>query len=202
MIKIILASRNVGKLKELREMLSDLSVDVISMEEAGVVGEAVEDGATFEENALKKARYVYQKNKINNAWVLADDTGLCVDALGGKPGILSARYAGEGASEQVMMQKILQEMAQVPEGKRQARFEAAVVLIASDGREWIFPGIVRGKISLEPRGILRPKLPYDLIFIPEGYDQTFDEMSDAKKNALSHRGHALEKVKQFLRERG
>jgi len=199
-MKIILASRNVGKLQEIREILRDLNAEVVNMEDAGVVGEAVEDGATFEENALKKARYVHEQKRGSDCWALSDDTGLCIDALGGKPGIFSARYAGEGASEQVMAQKILQEMAQVPEDKRQVRFEAAVALIAPDGRELIFPGTVKGRITLEPRGVLRPKLPYDLIFIPEGYDQTFDEMPDAQKNALSHRGHALEKVKQFLRE--
>lgn len=194
-MKLIFATHNVGKVKEMRALLADLDIEIMSADEARVHEDVVEDGKTFEENAAKKARFVVERT---GEWAVADDSGICIESLGGAPGIYAARWAGEGVSEEKMIAHTLEAMRGVPEGQRQAWFESALILVAPDSREWSFNGKVNGYIASEPRGKLRPKLPYDQVFIPKGHERTFAEMSDEEKNSLSHRGLAFQKLREFL----
>lgn len=194
-MKFVFATHNVGKIREMRVLLAGLPIEMSSAEEAGVHDDVVEDGATFEENAVKKARFVAERT---HQWSVADDSGICIDALDGAPGVHTARWAGEGASGEALVQHTLTQMANVPEEKRQAHLQSTLALIAPDGELRMFTGTVHGRIPFEPRGIPRAKLPYDRIFIPDGHERTFAEMSDGEKNALSHRGLAFQKLRAFL----
>lgn len=162
-MKIVFATHNVGKLKEMKALLQDLDAELVSAEEVGVHEEPIEDEATFADNALKKARFVAEQTR---EWSLADDSGLCIDALQGKPGVLSARWAGEKASDDELVSHTLAQLENIPLDKRSAYFETALALVAPGGRHWIFTGRVKGRIADSPRGVPRPKLVYDLIFIP------------------------------------
>ncbi len=195
-MKLIFATHNSGKVKEMRQLLADCEVEVASADEAGISEDVIEDGTTFAENALKKARFVAQKS---GQWAVADDSGVCIWAIGCMPGIHTARWAGEGASDEQIVAYALEQLKNVPEGKRNAWFESAVALVAPDGSEQIFEGKVEGRIASEPLGTPRRKLPYDVLFIPDGYEQTFAEMPDDLKNHLSHRGRAFAKLKEFLK---
>ncbi len=197
-MKLIFATHNLGKLKEMRDMLAELKFDVLSADEAGVTDDVVEDGTTFKENALKKAHHVAEKS---HEWAVADDSGICINALNGAPGIYSARWAGPNASDDELVAYTLERMKDVPDAERGVKFMSCVALVAPDGREWTFEGQVNGSLAREPRGTHRPKLPYDLLCIPEGHDRTFAEMSDEEKNSMSHRGRAFKLMKQFLREK-
>ena len=194
-MKLIFASQNEGKLIEMRQIVADFDIEVLSAKEAGVIEDVVEDKETFEDNSEKKARFVSEQT---GEWAIADDSGICIEALGCRPGVYTARWAGEGASGDDLVRHTLEQMKDIPEGKRQAYFETAAVLISPTGEKYVFTGRVQGRLALAPQGIPRPKLPYDLIFIPEGHDRTFAEMSDDEKNALSHRGEAFRKFKVFL----
>ncbi|MDP2696377.1 MAG: RdgB/HAM1 family non-canonical purine NTP pyrophosphatase [bacterium] len=196
MKRLIFATHNQGKVKEMKDILGGLEVEVLSAEEAGVFEDVVEDGKNFEENALKKARFIVEKT---GGWAIADDSGLCIKALDGAPGVHSARWAGDREIAN-LVEYTLDKMKNIPEEERSAYFESAAALCAPDGRHWFFSGTINGQISLEARGVDRPKLPYDLIFIPEGYDKTFAEMSDVEKNSLSHRGVAFSRLKKFIEE--
>ena len=166
--------------------------DVTSADEAWVFEDVVEDGQTFAENALKKAQFVARET---GQWAVADDSGICIAALDGAPGIMSARWA---ESDDDKINLTLEKLKDIPEKERHARIEAALALVSPDGREWVFDGRVDGQIALEPRGENRKKLPYDRIFIPKGHDKTFAEMTAQEKHILSHRGKAFRKLKEFL----
>jgi len=194
-MKIIFATHNLGKVKELKQILDVSDVEVLSADEFGVHEDVVEDGETLQENSEKKARFVFEKTK---EWTVADDTGIFISALNGAPGVRSARWAKENGFDQGIMQYALLRMQGVPKNKRSAYFETAVVLISSTGEEQVFVGRVNGSIVTEPRGAVRPTLPYDTIFMPEGHTRTFGEMSDQEKNQLSHRGKAFEKLREFF----
>jgi len=195
-MKLIFATHNEGKLREMKNILSDLPLEIVSAYEAGVLEEPVEDGATFADNALIKARYVAERTK---EWTVADDSGLCVESLGGAPGVFSARWAGEGASGEEKADKVLKELGETPMEKRGAYFESFLALVSPAGRHWIFSGRINGWITFARQEIVvRPKLPYDAIFIPKGFDKTFGQMTDEEKNALSHRGQAFRDLKSFL----
>jgi len=191
-MKIIFATFNLGKLKEIKRILPEFKI--VSLADLKIDQDIIEDGETFAANALVKARLVASKT---GGWVLADDSGLCIKALNNAPGIRSARWA---ASDEDKINLVLAKMKNIPDKKRQAYMEAAIALVAPDKREWIFSGRVDGVITKEPRGINRPQLPYDLIFQPSGAIRTFAEMSNDEKNKISHRGQALQKLKEFLRK--
>ncbi|MDO8505627.1 MAG: RdgB/HAM1 family non-canonical purine NTP pyrophosphatase [bacterium] len=195
-MKLVFATRNQGKMKEMRAMLTGIKIEVVSMEESGVSEEVIEDCKTFEGNALKKARFIASRT---GQWALGEDSGICIKALRGAPGVYSARWAGAGASDEKIVRYTLEQMKDVPEGKRQAWFKTALALVAPDGKERIFRGRVDGALCIEPRGTMRAKLPYDTIFIPKGDTRTFAEMSDTEKNSVSHRGRAFAKFKEFLK---
>lgn len=194
--KIVLATHNMGKVAEIKGIFEDVNgLTIVSAAEAGVMEDVVEDGKTFASNALKKARFVGYRT---NEWTMADDSGICVDALEGAPGVYSARWAGEGAPGHKWVELLLSKMKDVPEGKRTACFETMAVLFNPNGGEaFFFKGEVRGKITLRPKGVPHPKLPYDSVFIPDGFTKTFSEMLE-KKNELSHRGRAFAKLKEFV----
>ena len=189
-MKLIFATHNQGKLKEIKEILSGW--EILSLDDVGISEDIVEDGNTFTENALIKARFVARKI---GALACADDSGICIKALSGAPGILSARWA-EGDAQKIKL--TLEKLKNTPVNEREAYMEAAIALIAPDGREWVFSRKIDGNIVLEPRGVNRPHLPYDLVFEPLGETRTLAEMSQEEKNKISHRGTALRKLKEFL----
>lgn len=169
--------------------MADLPIEIISAEEAGVRDDPVENGATFADNAEKKARFVAERT---DEWAMADDSGICIDALDGRPGVHSARWTSDHVGV------TLNALKDVVASGRNARFVSAAALVAPDGRNWIFGGETKGSIAFSPRGIPRPTLPYDVIFIPDGYDRTYAEMSEEEKNSLSHRGKAFIQLKSFI----
>lgn len=192
-MKIVLASRNKKKIEELRRILKNLDVELLSVNDFPHLEEVIEDGLTFDENALKKARYVSRQTGLP---ALADDSGLEVDALGGAPGVRSARYAGEGATDEDNIKKLLQELQGVPLEKRNARFVCCIALVFPDGQEYLFWGDVRGKITETPKG--NQGFGYDPVFMPEGFQITFAQMQSHEKDEISHRKKALDKLREFL----
>ncbi len=193
--KILIATRNQGKVKEISELLKDLPVTFLSLSDVEDVPEVNEDGDTFEENALKKARSIASATGLVT---LADDSGLCIDALDGRPGVHSARYAGNNASDEDKWCKILGEIHDVPDELRSARFVCVLALVDPARTEILFRGTCEGIITREPRGI--GGFGYDPIFYFEGTGRTFSEMDLHSKNLVSHRGHALREFAAYLRQ--
>lgn len=189
---IVLGSGNKHKIKELRATLAPLGITLKSSYDFPDLEEVVEDASTLEGNALKKARYFHQQTGLP---ALSDDTGLEVDALGGRPGVYSARYAGEAASSEDNVDKLLEELDGVDKRNRNAQFRTVLALVC-DEETYTFEGICKGKILNERRG--NKGFGYDPVFCPEPYNKTFAELSAEKKNAISHRGKAIEKLKRFL----
>ncbi len=183
-------------MREIREILADLQVPVLSMKEAGVTAEAPEDGETFEENALIKAKEIAGKLAGQNVIVLADDSGLEVDALGKEPGVHSARYMGEDTPYAVKNQSIIDRLAGVPEEKRTARFVCVIAAVLPDGTVLTKRGTIEGKIGYEARGT--NGFGYDPVFYLPDMSRTTAELSPEEKNAVSHRGKALRAVKPAL----
>ena len=181
-MKIIAATSNKGKIREIKKIFSEF--EIISMKEAGIDIEIEENGKTFEENALIKARTVA---KLTNSIALSDDSGLCVDALSGAPGIYSARYAGENATDEERVKKLLSVLEN--EENRTAKFISAVALVYPDGKELTALGEVFGKIGYSPSG--ENGFGYDPVFISDELGKTFADASDDEKNSISHRKRAL-----------
>lgn len=184
-MKLLIASNNAHKIREIRDILGRKFERILSLSEAGVEHETVEDGATFAENAEKKATEIAQ---IAGMWALADDSGLCVDALGGAPGIYSARFAGEHGNAEKNNALLLQKMRGVVD--RHAHFVCAVALVAPDGRAFFAEGRLEGRILDAPRG--GRGFGYDPLFLPDGAERTLAELTQEEKNAISHRRRALE----------
>lgn len=199
MKKIILASNNMHKVKEIKELLKDLNVKVSSLKEENIDIDIVEDGITFEENAKKKAKGIakYLKGKgVEEFIVMADDSGIEVDYLNGQPGIYSARYAGEHGNDEKNNLKLLHELKGVPKEKRGAQFVCQIVLVDSKENVLSVRGEVRGIILDELKG--KGGFGYDPIFYYEPMKKSFDEMTSEEKNLVSHRGRALEKLKEEI----
>ena len=194
--KIVFATGNEGKMREVRLILQDLGFPVLSMKEAGVSLDIEENGTTFAENAMIKARAVWEKT---GGIVLADDSGLVVDYLGGEPGVYSARYLGEDTSYEIKNQAIIDRLADTKEEERTARFVSAIAAVLPDGSELVTEGTVEGLIAHEPAG--NGGFGYDPIFYLPEYGVTSAEIPIEKKNEISHRGKALEAMKIKLRER-
>ena len=194
--QIVFATGNEGKMREVRLILQDLGVPVLSMKEAGVSLDIEENGTTFAENAMIKARAVWEKT---GGIVLADDSGLVVDYLGGEPGVYSARYLGEDTSYEIKNQAIIDRLADAKEEERTARFVSAIAAVLPDGSELVTEGTVEGLIAHEPAG--NGGFGYDPIFYLPKYGVTSAEIPIEKKNEISHRGKALEAMKIKLRER-
>ena len=194
--RIIFATGNAGKMREIREILADFGGEILSMKEAGISTDAEENGASYEENALIKARAVAEK--AGDAVVLADDSGLEIDALGGEPGIYSARYLGEDTSYRVKNANLIERLAGVPVEKRTARFVCAIAAVLPDGRELVTKAAVEGRIGYEEKG--EGGFGYDPIFYVPEFGRTTAELSEEEKNQISHRGKALRLMKEELRK--
>lgn len=192
-MKLIVASSNKGKLREIKKIFDISNIEILSMKDIGIDIEIEENGSTFEENALIKARAV---SKLCQYPVLSDDSGLCVDALGGAPGIYSARYAGEGASDEDRILKLLDELKN--EENRNAKFVCAVALVMPNGNEYISRGEVLGKIGYEICGL--GGFGYDPVFISDELKKTFAEATPDEKNSISHRYRALTQLYNDTKE--
>lgn len=196
MKKLIFATGNEGKMKEIRMILGDLDYEILSMKEAGITADIVEDGKSFEENAIIKATAI---SKLANCLVLADDSGLEVDYMDKMPGIFSARWLGEDTSYAVKNQKIIENLSGVPDDKRTARFVCAIAAAFPDGRVVTKRGTIEGIIGYEERG--ENGFGYDPIFFLLEYGKTTAELSPEEKNKISHRGKALQMIKDELQDR-
>ncbi len=192
-MEIIVATKNRGKIREIRKALKGKALRVYSLADFENVPTIEEDGKSFVENALKKALFY---SKYFGKWTVADDSGLEVDALGGLPGVYSARYSGEGASDRENNQKLLKEMKKIPSSKRKARFTCVMAMVAPDGREAVVEGSCRGKIGTMEVGTRG--FGYDPLFILPQYGKTMAQLTVEEKNRVSHRGKALKKLEKML----
>jgi len=191
---LIVATRNRGKVREIREALKGLGIRIYALSDFNGVAEIEEDGKSFTENALKKARFY---SKVFGKLTLADDSGLEVECLKGMPGIYSARYAGERASNRENNQKLLKEMEGIPLSKRGARFKCVMALVSPDGKEAMTEGSCRGRIGMRERG--RRGFGYDPLFILPKYGKTMAQLPLKEKNRISHRGKALRRLRKTIR---
>jgi XTP/dITP diphosphohydrolase len=191
-MELVFATNNRHKLEEVQSLLGN-EIKLLSLKEIGCFDEIPEDFETLKENAAQKARYIFDKYKIN---CFADDTGLEIDALNGEPGVYSARYAGESCSFDDNMNKVLEKMQGIE--NRKACFKTVIALII-DGKEYYFEGQVNGEMLKEKTG--SDGFGYDPIFKPEGFDFSFAQMSLDEKNKISHRARATEKLVEFLKNR-
>jgi len=202
-VKIIFATGNEGKMREIRAILADMAVEVCSMKEAGLATDIEEDGTTFEENARIKARAVAQalaeQGGAQACVVMADDSGLEIDYLNGEPGVYSARYLGEETPFSEKSEDLLRRLKDVPEEKRTARFVCAIAAVFPGGEEGTVRGTIEGRIGYELRG--DNGFGYDPIFYLPEYGRTAAQLLDEEKNRISHRRRALEQMKEELKKR-
>ena len=191
--KVIFASGNEGQMKEIRLLLADVDVELLSLKDVGLLGDTEESGTTFAENALIKARTIARQVKLA---VLADDSGLEIDFLHKEPGIYSARYMGEDTSYHIKNRELLRRLSGVPDELRTARFVCAIAAVFPGGREWLAEGVMEGRIGYEEKG--ENGFGYDPIFYIPEYGLTGAELDAEQKNRISHRGKALEEMKNIL----
>ena len=194
---VVLATRNAAKLRELARILGAedqrRQIRLAGLDEFPGAPDVPETGATFEENALLKARAIADYTGLP---AVADDSGLCVDALNGMPGVLSARWAGGHGDDQANLELVLAQVADVPDARLGARFVCAAALVAPGRREWVVTGQVEGRLIRAPRG--SGGFGYDPIFLPDGFGQTTAEMTAEAKDAISHRGRAFRALTPFI----
>jgi XTP/dITP diphosphohydrolase len=195
--KIIFATGNAGKMKEIRMILEDMGRKILSMKEAGILLDIEENGTSYEENALIKARAVADCEEAKGAVVLADDSGLEVDYLQGEPGIYSARYMGEDTPYSVKNANLIERLEGVPEERRGARFVCAIAAVLPDGTELTTRAAIEGRIDYEERG--EHGFGYDPIFFVPEFGRTTAQLTEEEKNQVSHRGKALRLMKEELK---
>lgn len=195
MIKIIFATGNQGKMREIKQIMADMDVEVVSMKDAGIFVDIEENGATFEENALIKARVIANEA---NAIVLADDSGLEIDYLDKAPGVLSARYMGEDTPYEVKNAHILDLLKEVQGKGRSARFVCAIAAVFPDGREFTTYATIEGEIAHKSAG--ENGFGYDPIFFVPEFGKTTAELTAEEKNKISHRGKALTMMKEIIKK--
>lgn len=193
--KIVFATGNKDKVKEIQMILADLGVEITTMKEEGISVDVEENGSTYEENALIKAREVA---KYTDAVVMADDSGLEIDYLNKEPGIYSARYMGENTSYRIKNANLIARLEGVEDEKRTARFVCAIAAVLPDGREFTTRGVIEGRIDYEEKG--QNGFGYDPIFYVPEFGKTMAELSEEEKNRVSHRGRALEIMKKELKK--
>lgn len=191
--RLVVATRNKGKIVEIDALLAGLVGQICCIADFIAFPETIEDGSTFEENALKKAR---EAASFTGLPVLADDSGLVVDALSGRPGVYSARFAGDGAGDAANNALLLEECRNVPENCRQGAFVCVLAFVTPDGEEQLFTGAVEGQILAEARG--EGGFGYDPLFMPNGFDRTMAELTLAEKNEVSHRARAFMQFREYL----
>ncbi|GII91325.1 RdgB/HAM1 family non-canonical purine NTP pyrophosphatase [Sinosporangium siamense] len=196
-LRLVLATRNPGKIRELRGILADIGLDVelLSLDEFPAIGDIPETGLTFAENALIKAHAVASATGLP---AVADDSGLCVDALSGMPGVFSARWAGGHGDDKANLDLLLAQISDVPDGRRGAHFACAAALALPSGTERVVEGTMSGAIIREPRGT--GGFGYDPIFVPEGGPRTLAEYGAEEKNAISHRSRAFRPLASIVAE--
>ena len=193
--KLLIATKNAGKVKEIKAILKDFDMDIISLADLPNVPEVIEDGKTFFENAFKKAKEV---SDATGMMVLSDDSGLEVDALNGAPGVYSARYSGESGDDKSNNEKLLKELKDVPENKRTARFKCVMVLYHPSGKWISAEGACEGRIALKPAG--EGGFGYDPVFYLDKYGKTMAEIPAEEKNKISHRAKALNELKNNIKD--
>lgn len=194
MIDIVIATKNKNKVREIKELLKDMPLNILSLEDGNWQAPAIiEDGKNFKENAIKKAKTIAG---ITGKISIADDSGLEVDALRGQPGVFSARFAGENASDRDNNLKLLKLLKDIPGDRRGAQFRSCIAISSNEGEVEVVEGLCRGDIGVSEMG--GQGFGYDPIFVPAGYNKTFAELSIDVKNKISHRGRALEKAKLIL----
>ena len=193
MKRLVVATRNRGKIIEINALLAGLVDQISSAADFFDFPETVEDGATFEENALKKAR---EAVRFSGLPALADDSGLVVEALNGRPGVFSARYAGDGAGDAANNARLLEECLNIATEQRQAAFVCLLAFVTPDGVERLFSGTIAGRIISEARG--EGGFGYDPLFLVDGFDRSMAELSLAEKNSISHRAQAFRKFREYL----
>ncbi len=193
-LEVMIATRNKGKIREIREVLNGLGLRIYALSDFPDVPDIEEDGKNFTENALKKARFY---SKYFEMMTIADDSGLEVDSLKGLPGIYSARYAGEGRSSQANNQKLLRELQGVPVSKRGAKFKCLLAMVSPDGKEAIAEGSCKGSIGFKEKG--KRGFGYDPLFFLPKNGKTMAELSLEEKNKISHRGKALRKLRKLIK---
>lgn len=194
--RIVFATGNVGKMREIRMIMEDMGMEILSMKEIGINPDIVEDGTTFTENAIIKAKAVAA---LTDAIVLADDSGLEIDALNKEPGIYSARYMGEDTSYRIKNANLIERLEGVPDEKRTARFVCAIAAVLPNGELLTTLGTVEGRIGYEEKGT--NGFGYDPIFFLPEFGCTSAELTDEQKNEISHRGKALRAMKELLQEK-
>ena len=195
--EVVIATNNAHKLEEIGAILKDFDYSIYSLKDVDLAGiEIVEDGDTFEENALIKARVIAQKT---NMIAISDDSGLEVDAIGKKPGVYSARFAGENATDEDNRVKLLKMMKNIPMSQRSARFVSAIAVVFPDGKEFVIRGTCEGTIGFEEKG--KNGFGYDSLFIVDRYNKTFGEIPASVKNTISHRANALKVMKTEFEKR-
>lgn len=205
MQKIVFATGNAGKMREIRDILKETDAQILSMKEAGINADIVEDGTTFEENAVIKAKAIAQilqehtDDTYRQAVVLADDSGLEVDYLNKEPGIYSARYLGEDTPYSVKNRNLIERLAGVPDEERTARFVCAIAAVWPDGEVVTTRGVIEGRIGYQEKG--DNGFGYDPIFYVPELGCTTAQLSEEEKNQISHRGRALEAMKKELKKR-
>lgn len=197
MKRIVFATGNAGKIREIREILADLSLEVVSMRDAGISADIEENGTTYEENALIKARAVAAFTGKDDI-VMADDSGLEIDYLDGEPGVYSARYLGETTPYSIKNRNLIERLAGVPDEQRTARFVCAIAAVLPDGRELVTRGTIEGRIGYEEKG--KGGFGYDPIFQVPEFGKSTAELTEEEKNAVSHRGRALRAMKEELKK--
>ena len=193
--KIVFATGNKGKVKEIQMILADLGVEVTTMKEEGIFVDVEENGTTYEENAMIKASEVAI---YTDAIVMADDSGLEIDYLNKEPGIYSARYMGEDTSYRIKNNNLIDRLTGIPDEKRTARFVCAIAAVLPDGRELTTRGVIEGRIGYEERG--ENGFGYDPIFYVPEFGKTTAELTEEEKNMVSHRGRALKIMKEELKK--
>lgn len=196
-MRIIFATGNAGKIREIKEIMADLGIEVLSMKDAGIAVEIAEDGTTYEENALIKAKAVAAAAGAEDI-VMADDSGLEIDYLNKEPGVYSARYLGEDTSYRIKNQNLIDRLDGVPDEKRTARFVCAIAAVLPEGKELLTRGVIEGRIGYEEKG--NGGFGYDPIFYVPEFDKTTAELTKEEKNAVSHRGRALRAMKEELKK--
>lgn len=205
MQKIVFATGNAGKMREIRDIMKETDAQILSMKEAGINADIVEDGTTFEENAVIKAKAIAQKlqehvdDTYREAVVLADDSGLEIDYLDKEPGIYSARYLGEDTPYSVKNKKLIERLEGVPDEKRTARFVCAIAAVWPDGEVVTTRGVIEGRIGYQEKG--DNGFGYDPIFYVPELGCTTAQLSEEEKNQISHRGRALEAMEKELKKR-
>lgn len=203
-MRIVFATGNAGKMREIRDIMADVDAELLSLKELGLKPEAEENGETFEENARIKVREIYDilkpKGEMRDTLVMADDSGLCIDCLGGAPGVHSARYMGYDTDYRIKNAAILEQLKGVKEEERGAEFVCHIAAMNEDGRIFDAEGRMPGSIALEPAG--EEGFGYDPIFYLKELGKTSGELSGEEKNRISHRGKVLRMMKELLSEKG